>query len=139
MTDDLTPLTSANHWLGWLGENPGGAVRGEIERLLRQQVPSASLAWLRITAEPNFLTGGRKSPEDEKKIIVTRAALAVAFELEVRSDDRTDELKGAFSWVAVGLDGAKPRYRVWLDLSTEMPWAAEQLKARIYEIDRPQT
>jgi hypothetical protein len=136
MTDDFTPLTSCDHWLGWLGDDPAVAVRGEIESILRQQVATAVLDWVRLLGEPYFLTGGRRIPDDPSKIIVTRAALAVAFELQVRSASRTDRLQGVFSWVAAGLDGAR-RDRVWFDLNAEMAWASEQLETRIYELDAP--
>lgn len=76
MTDDYTALTSRDHWLGWLDDEPGPAVRGEIEGILRQQVPSAQLDWLRLVGDPDFLTGERKSPVDPNQIIVSRAAPA---------------------------------------------------------------
>jgi hypothetical protein len=136
MPDDFTPLTSCNHYLGWLGDDPAQAVRSEIERLLQEQVPTASLEWIRLTATPEFLTGGRKAPDDPGKLILTRAALAVAFELQVCSEGRVDELSGVFSWVAAGLDGER-RDRLHFDLNADLAWAATKLKARIYEIDAP--
>jgi hypothetical protein len=136
MTDNLTPLTAGDHWLGWLGDDPGQAVRQEIARILREQVPTAELEWLRLVDKPYFLTGGRQLPEVPGKIIVTRAALAVSFELQVRSVDEVEQLRGVFSWVAVGLDGAR-RDHVHFDLRAELAWASEQLKLRIYELDMP--
>jgi hypothetical protein len=81
MTDDFTPLTSSDHWLGWLGDDPAQAVRGKIEGILREQVSTARLEWIRLLGEPYYLTGGRRMPDETSKIIVTRAALAVSFEL----------------------------------------------------------
>src|SRR3954467_1270725 len=98
MTDDFTPLTTPNHWLGWLGDDPAAAVRGEIEGVLRDQVPTAKLEWVRLVAAPHFRTGGRKLPDDPTKIVVMRAALAAPFELQVRSEGRLDRLRGVFSW-----------------------------------------
>jgi hypothetical protein len=136
MSDDFQPLTASDHWLGWLGDDPAKAVRGEIEGILQQQVPTATLEWVRLVDKPYFLTGGRKLPDDPGKMIVTRAALAIAFELQVRSADRVDRLHGVFSWVASGLDG-KRRDRVYFDLDAELRGASEQLTARIYELDKP--
>ena len=136
MTDDLTPLTSADHWLGWLGDDPGLAVRDEIEGALRHQVPTATLDWLRLHGKPYFLTGIRKLQDDPETAITTRAALAVAFELEVRSEGKVEQLNGVFSWVAAGLDGER-RDRVYFDLGADMEWASEQLKGRIFQIDTP--
>jgi hypothetical protein len=136
MTDDLTPLTASGHWLDWLGDNPAQALRDEIEGVLRRQVPTAALKWIRLLDKPYFLTGGRKLPDDPGRIVVTRAALVVPFELQVRSAGGVDTLRGAFSWVAAGLDGER-NDRVYLDLDAELDWAAEQLAIRIYELDAP--
>lgn len=144
MTDDFTPLTGANHWLGWLGDDPAQAVREQIEGMLRQQVATAKVEWIRLLGKPYFLTGGRKASEDSSQIIVTRAALALAFDLEVRAEgaagkegDRVDSLAGVFSWVAVGLDTDNRRDRMHLDLDAELAWASDKLMSRIYELDRP--
>ncbi|MBV9470074.1 MAG: hypothetical protein JO316_25545 [Abitibacteriaceae bacterium] len=136
MTDDFTPLTQSGHWLDWLGDDPAQAVRGEIESALRQQVPTATLDWVRLTGSPEFLTGGRKRRDAPDMTLVTRAALAVPFELQVRSADRQDYLRGVFSWVTTGLD-AERKDRTYLDLDVEMAWASEMLTVRIYERDAP--
>jgi hypothetical protein len=134
MTDDFTPLTGSNHWLGWLGDDPAAAVRDEIESILRKQVATSTVEWIRLVGEPYFLTGGRKIPEEPSKMIVTRAALAVAFELEVRADEHVEQLAGVFSWVAIRLDGER-RDRIHFDLNADLEWASDQLKARLYEMD----
>jgi hypothetical protein len=136
MTDDFTPLTEPDHWLGWLGDDPARAVREQIEGMLRQQKATARLDWVRLLGEPHFLTGGRKLPDEPTKIVVTRAGLAVAFELQVWSEGGLDRLRGVFSWVAA-LDGADRRDRVWLDLGDDAKSAPERLTARIYELDAP--
>ena len=132
--DDFTPLTSPDHWLGWLGENPAQMVRDAIEESLQQQVPTARLEWVRLLGEAEFLTGGKKMPDEPTKIIATRAALAVEFVLKVSSDVGTEQLRGVFSWVARGLDGER-HDRTHLDLDVAMEWAADMLKARIYDWD----
>jgi hypothetical protein len=137
MTDDFTPLTEPDHYLGWLGDDPAAAVREQMESILRKQVPTATLDWVRLVGEPEFLTGGRKLPDDPSKLIITRAALAVPFTLQVSSEDGTEWLRGVFSWVAVGLDGGQRRDRAYFDLDAEMEGAKEQLVARIYELDAP--
>jgi hypothetical protein len=136
--DDFTPLTSADHWLGWLGDDPARTLRDAIERSLQQQVPKATLNWVRLGPTPHFLTGGRRDPADEGKVIVTRAALAVTFDLEV--DDgagQIERLAGSYSWVAAGLDeGEGGRLdRVFFDLGASLDEARAALQARIYEID----
>jgi hypothetical protein len=131
MTDELTPLTASNHWLGWLGDDPAKALRESLEHCLQCQVPTARLEWLRLLKEPHFLTGGRKSEDDPGQLVVTRAALAVAFELEVKSEQGTEQLSGVFSWVASDMDGER-RDRVYLDLGMDLGTASNELQARIY-------
>jgi hypothetical protein len=134
MNDDFTPLTESGHYLGWLGEDPAQVVRDSIEGILREQVPTAKLAWIHLQGEPEFLTGGHKVSGEPTKLILTRAALAVAFVLEVHSDGRVDNLEGVFSWVAAGLD-AQRRDRSYFDLTAKLEWASEMLEERIYELD----
>ena len=59
--DDLTPLTQSDRWLGWLGDEPELQMRQEIESMLKKQVPTATLAWVRLMGTPEFLTGARGS------------------------------------------------------------------------------
>jgi hypothetical protein len=136
MRDDFSPLTSSKHWLGWLGDDPARAIRTEIEDVLRQQVATAKVEWVRLLEPPYYLTGGRKAPDDPQKMIVTRAGLAAPFELDVRSASGVDRLRGVFSWVATGLDGAR-QDRVFLDLDTEFQVARDELQVRLYGLDLP--
>lgn len=129
--NDLTLLTTSDRWLGWLGDDPAQAVYSGIEGLLRQQVSTAKLDWLRLLDNPYFLTCGRRTLGSPEKLIVTRAALAVPFELEVESAGETDRLRGVFSWVASGLDEER-HDQLYFDLDVEFAWASEQLLARIY-------
>ncbi|WP_412542550.1 hypothetical protein R8Z50_08675 [Longispora sp. K20-0274] len=139
MFDDFGALTDRDHWLGWMGEDPAAAVRAAIGTMLADQNPTAELMWLRLVGDPYFLTGGRRLPEDPDRVVPTRAALAVGFELCVASSEAVGELRGVFSWVAAGLDeeaGGPPRRdRTYLDLDEELPRAAELLDQRIYELD----
>ncbi|HEV3436563.1 MAG TPA: hypothetical protein VG122_04350 [Gemmata sp.] len=134
--NNLTLLTDSDHWLGWLGDDPTQAVRSEIEGLLRQQVSTAKLGWLRLLEKPYFLTGGRKTVGSPGQMIVTRAALAVPFELEVASAGKSNRLRGVFSWVASGLDEER-HDQLYFDLDVEFAWASEQLLARIYGPESP--
>ena len=135
--DDLRALTEPDHWMGWLGDDPGQAVRDAVEQTLRAQVPAATLVWLRLHDEPHFLTGGRRSEQDENKITVVRAALAVGFDLEVDDGEgRVEHLRGAFSWVAAGLDTADGRVdRTFFDLDMSLEDAGTALQSRIYDVD----
>lgn len=135
--DDFGKLDASGHWLGWLGDHPAAALRAGIEDSLRAQVADAVVEWVKILETPRFLTGGRPRSEDERTLLVTRAALAAPFALSVRTAQHgRSVLLGVFSWAAVDL--APPgvrRDRQWFDLGVGLDWAAEQLRQRVYAID----
>ncbi len=132
--DDLAPLTESGHWLDWLGDCPGAAVRDSVQEILEEQVASAELEWFKILDKPRFFTGGRKRPDG--RILVTRAGLAVSFVLSVVAPDKPREfLHGVFSWAAVGLDRPSDRAdRVWFDLGMDLDRGEAELGRRVYEI-----
>jgi len=136
MTDDLTALTSQDHFLEWLGDDPGKAVRDAIESLLVQQVPSTRLEWVRLEGTPYFLTGGRELKSLPGQLLVTRTGVAVAFELQVSTDKQDERLRGVFTWVAIHLDDPDQRNdQVFLDLNVDQEQAETYLKLRLYGVD----
>lgn len=137
MHHDLSALNDPEHWLGWLGDDPAATVRGAIQRVLREQVATAQLLWIRLLDEPYYLTGGRRMLDDPDRMLITRAAVAIWFELSVTSIEGVEQLTGAFSWVAAGLDGDSRRDQIHLDLDANYEWAKKELELRIYDIDRP--
>jgi hypothetical protein len=135
--DDLTRLESPDHWLGWLSDQPGLAIRESLEGIFDTQVPGSVLEWLKIIDEPVFLTAARRLPDDPDRVIATRAALAVPFALGVRPPDGGAAiLTGVFSWAAAGLDGERAD-QVRLDLGMSREDAEIALKERIYAVGRP--
>ena len=132
MTDDLSRINPREHWLAWIGDDPAHDIREQLEQMLAKQVPGSTIERMRVTADPYYLTGGRKT-SDGKRVIVTRAAICIAFELVARSPTRGETLTGAFSWAAGGLDGQVRRDRVWLDIGRDFASACEELKLRLYE------
>lgn len=138
--DDLTELESPDHWLGWLPDTPGRSIRAALEEILAGQVAGAVLEWVKIVADPVFLTVGVRSPSDSGKVIIRRAAIAVVFALGVRAPERRLEiLTGAFSWATAGLDrpGSR-RDRTWLDLGMSREHAEELLRYRVHQVDEGQ-
>ncbi|MEU8438776.1 hypothetical protein AB0F18_39030 [Streptomyces sp. NPDC029216] len=134
--DDFSKLTDSGHWLDWLAEQPGAAVRDSIAGILDRQVQGAVLEWIKILDAPRYLTGGRPHPADPNRMTVTRAGIALSFALSVASPEHPREtLQGAFSWVAVSLDQpAERKDRVWLDLRADLDWAETELRERIYRV-----
>ncbi|WP_285786996.1 hypothetical protein [Micromonospora sp. NBRC 101691] len=135
--DDFTRLVSTGHFLDWLGDDPASAVRGSVAEIVDQQVPGATVRWMKITDEPRFLTAGRRAPDDPESLILTRAALAASFAIGVDSPSgRHDVLWGVHSIVVVGLDrGDRARSRAWFDLWTELDAAEHLLRSRIAEVE----
>ncbi|MEV0143511.1 MULTISPECIES: hypothetical protein [unclassified Nonomuraea] len=102
-------------------------------------MPGSVLEWVKVLGTPEFLTGGRRDPDDPDKVLVVRAALALPFALSVRSPGgERSVLQGVFSWAAAGLDrpGGR-RDRVWFDLGAGLEDAAGLLRDRIYSLDEP--
>ncbi|MER7992293.1 hypothetical protein AB0B62_00875 [Micromonospora chalcea] len=135
--DDFTKLFSTDHFLQWLGHDPAATIQESVTEIVDEQVPGAAVRWMKITDEPRFLTAGRRDADDPDSLIVTRAALAVAFAIGVGAPARPHEiLWGVYSVAVVGLDrGEQARSRVWFDLWTGLDAAEQQLVTRIGDVD----
>ncbi|WP_395105194.1 hypothetical protein [Actinomadura sp. SCN-SB] len=136
---DFSALTEPDHWLDWLGDDPGEAVLTEVVRILCRQIEGTVVEWMKVVETPRFLTGGRPSPEDPGRVVVTRTGLALPFALMARPPrGPRSVVTGVLSWVAVGLDRpGERRDRVWFDIGAGLDRAEEELRSRIYELDRP--
>ncbi|WP_199234662.1 hypothetical protein [Kribbella sp. VKM Ac-2568] len=133
--DDFELLTKADHWLGWLGDQPGRAVRDRIEELLVQQVEVAKVEWLKITEEPKFLTGGMPLADDPGRAQVVRTGLAVEFGLSVvQLDGRRDVLTGVFSLAVARMDEPAAREQSWLDLGETIDQIGPLLEERLLSL-----
>lgn len=135
--DELSALTEPDHWLGWLGDNPGRTVRDLLEQEFAAQVTGAELEWLKITAEPEFRTGGKRSEDDPELLRVVRAALAAPFAASVKLPTGTRDLVlGVYSLAIAGLDDPpNTRQRTWLDLGAEFEQISALLDERVYSLD----
>lgn len=136
--DDFARLEAPEHWLGWLPDSPAAAVRASIEDAITDQVPGSAVPWIKVVADPVFLTGGVRLPDDPDRITVRRAGLAVPFALAaVPPGERITVLTGVFTWVAAGLDvEGNRRDRVWFDLGMTREQAEDLLNRRIFEPDQ---
>ncbi|NEA37135.1 hypothetical protein [Streptomyces sp. SID13031] len=135
--DDFSALTDPDHWLGWLGDDPGQTVRDSIELTLADQVEGAKVQWLRFTDEPEFLTGGKPFPDDPNRIQVVRTGLAVQFILAVvQPSGQREVLTGVFSLAVAGMDEPEARERSWFDLGATMEQIRPLLKDRLFELDQ---
>lgn len=136
--DDFSKLTEVDHFWGWLPAEPAVVVRDSVASLLADQVPGAALEWMKVTGTPEVLTGARRVAENEERLILVRAGVAVPFALSVLGPAGRDILWGVFTWAASGLDqpAALRRDRVWLDLALAIGVAKERLAERIYEVEQ---
>ncbi len=135
--DDFSKLTEPDYWLGWMSDDPSQTLRSSVADLLADQVPGAILEWMKVLESPRFVTVGRRRPGDDQHVVVTRCGLAVSFALAVQSPNQSRSiLRGVFTWCAARLDQPDQRCdQVWLDLQTDLDWAQEQLRHRIYSLD----
>jgi hypothetical protein len=135
--DDFSALTEPGHWLEWLGDDPARTVRDSIEMSLADQVAGAKVEWLKVTAEPQFLTGGKPLPDDPGKAQVVRTALAMEFGLSVRHPKGgRDILTGVYSLALAGMDEPVVKERSWLDLGATMDQIGPLLEDRLHTLDQ---
>ncbi|MDX6283003.1 MAG: hypothetical protein QOH03_4074 [Kribbellaceae bacterium] len=135
--DDFSALTEPDHWLEWLGDDPGRVVRDSIELSLADQVAGAKVQWLKFTGEPAFLTGGKPLPDDSARAQVVRTGLAIQFILSVaQPSGERDVLTGVYSLAVAGMDEPEARERSWLDLGATMEQIGPLLETRLYELDQ---
>jgi hypothetical protein len=133
--DDFSKLHQTEHMFKWLADQPFQAIRDQIESILQQQVSDSELKTLRITSEPQWLSGAKKLSADDSKVILVRAAMAFEFELTVETNGEIVELGGVFSWAAVDLDQPGQRLdRNWFDINGTLETFGSQgeLKQRVY-------
>lgn len=133
--DDFTNLEQTRHMLEWLADDPYQAIRSKIEDTLRQQVADSVLESLRVTSQPQWLTGARRTEEDNDKAILVRTAVVFEFELAVASGGQLHSLSGTFSWAGINLDDPENRQqRIWFDLGGTLAEFGSQgeLANRIY-------
>lgn len=137
--DDFTRLENPDHWLGWIPDRPATAVRAALEDGITGQVPGSTVPWIKVVAEPAFLTAGVRTGGDSHHILVRRAGMAIPFALgAVPPGGPVEVLTGVFTWVAAGLDVPDQRKdRLWFDLGMTPEQAEQRLRHRIYELDQP--
>lgn len=135
MNINFEKLIETKHMLEWFSEEPFEEITSTIEKMLMQQAPSTKMLSFEITSEPQRLTGGKKS-EDEGKVILVRCGLAVACNFTLQNNDESYNMKGIFTWVAANLD-SNPITNMWMDLDGTMEEFGQDgfLKERIYELD----
>ncbi|MCA0315037.1 MAG: hypothetical protein LCH63_14555 [Candidatus Melainabacteria bacterium] len=95
LQDDLSLLTKPDHFLGWLGEDPSAVIRDQLEEIFKQQIATAWLGQLIVTAPPRFLTGARRYEEHEnlptqEEITAAITAATSTTDTESKTDNAPD-------------------------------------------------
>jgi hypothetical protein len=138
--NDFSALGEADHWLGWLGDEPPATLLTEIGNILNGQFPGTAVEWIKVLDRPRCVTAGRRRPlpSDPERIQVTRAGVALPFAVMARPPERARSLLlGVFSWVATKLDRpGERRDQVWFELGADLDQAEQALRNRIYEPDQ---
>lgn len=135
MKTNFEKLEETKHMLEWLSDNPFEEITGTLEKMFIQQSASTQMLSFEVTSEPQWLTGGRKS-EDETKMILVRCGVAVACDFTLKDDNGVYDLNGIFTWVGANLD-SQPATRIWMDLDGTLEEYGSEgaLRERMFELD----
>jgi hypothetical protein len=134
--DDFTKLEATKHMLQWLADDPYAEIRSQMESTLQEQVPGSRLTGIRVSSDPQWLTGARPKDDEPAIAILVRTGVAFEFQLSVQEPNGRDHrLEGVFSWVGVHLDDPEnAEHRIWFDLDGTLAdlGCDGELKNRMY-------
>ncbi len=122
--------------LEWFSRNPFNEIISTLTEMFIKQSPSTKMLDFEITNEPEWLTVGRKT-EDDNKVVLIRSGMAVTCDFTLQDNNGTYNLNGVFTWVGVNLD-TKPKTNMWMDLDGTIEEFGKNglLNNRIYELDK---
>lgn len=135
MKTNFEKLISAKHMLEWFSDEPFEEITSTIEKMFIKQSPTTQMLSFTITSDPQWLTGGRKS-ENDGKVILVRSGLAAACNFTLQDNNGIYHLTGVFTWAGTNLDN-NPITNMWMDLDGSLEEFGQDgmLKQRIYELD----
>ncbi|MCP3921521.1 MAG: hypothetical protein GY714_02940 [Desulfobacterales bacterium] len=133
---DFSLFKETEHMLQWLSDDPYEVICNEIEDMLQEQVSGTKLISIKVTKEPQWLTGGKKQDKDPDQIIMVRSGVAFEFDIIVSvPSGEKHEISGTYTWVAQNLDDSKNiQQRVWFDIGAELETHGSEgeLSTRMY-------
>lgn len=135
MKTDFLKLEQTAHMFKWLAQEPFEKILKEVESMFKEQVADTILTSFVAMSEPQWLSGGLRTEDDENKVILVRAAVAFECDFTLESSSGAYDLKGIFSWVGVNLN-TTPIQQTWMDIDgTLEEFGSEgELKVRIYSV-----
>ena len=132
-------LDDSAHMLAWLHPTPIEEIKRLFISYVDRLAPEAYIQSLTVTSKPQWLTGGKRNPENANKVIVTRAGVAFCFAFHAAHHvGPSADVSGVFSWVGVDLDdAAHTEHQTWFDIhgSLEELGSEGRLSLRIYDVD----
>lgn len=135
MITNFDKLEDTKHMLEWFSNNPFKEITTTIEQLFIKQEPNTKMLSFEITSNPEWLTGGKKS-ENNDTVILVRSGVAVSCNFTLHNNKDVYHLKGIFTWVGVHLN-TTPITNMWMDIDGTLDEFGKEgkLKERIYELD----
>lgn len=135
MQVNFEKLIETKHMLEWLSDQPFEEITSSIEGMFIKQAPQTKMLSFEITSDPQWLTGGRKSDNNDKMILV-RCGIAVTCNFVLQNNDDVYNMNGIFTWVGAHLD-TNPTTKMWMDLDGTLEEFGQEglLRERIYELD----
>lgn len=134
--NDFSKLEETKHMLEWLTPAPYDAIVAIIKGMLNEQVDGTEVSQFSVDTDPQWLTAGFQSEEEEGQMVVSRCAVAFAFSLAATPPEQDDvDVRGIFTWAISGLeDREKAQQRYWMDLEGSMDDFGSEghLKERLY-------
>lgn len=115
MKSNLEKLDNTKHMFKWFSKEPYQEMLQIVEEMFKEQVPSAKMLNFSVVSDPQWLSGGKKSDEDDNHVIIVRAGVAFESEFTLKDNNGIYNLKGIFTWVATSLD-SESKQRQWMDL-----------------------
>ncbi|MEW5677214.1 hypothetical protein ABGT15_12945 [Flavobacterium enshiense] len=135
MKTNFEKLIETKHMLEWFSDEPFEEITSTIEEMFIKQSPNTKMLSFEITSNPQWLTGSRKS-ENNDNVILVRSGIAVTCNFTLENNDNIYDLNGVFTWVGTNLD-SNPITNMWMDLDGTLEEFGQEgmLKERIYELD----
>lgn len=132
--DDFSPFEGSEHMFFGL-RDPFGLIRSEVEDGLREQIPDTEVISIATLEKPKFLTLGRKTEDDEGKVIVTHFAFCLRARLTVLFDERRkgEVIEATLTFLFGNVDQpGKQRFRRLFDMHDDAnaQFDDEKLKQR---------
>ena len=135
MKTNFEKLIATKHMLEWFSDEPFEVITSTVERKFIEQVPTTKMLSFEVTSNPQWLTGGKKS-ENNDTVILVRCGLAVTCNFTLQNNNDIYDLQAVFTWVGTNLD-SNPITNIWIDLDGTLDEFGQDgmLKERIYELD----